>query len=92
MKGNVEPLSEPFSIVPSFVDALSGIHTLGPVTHLVFTARQISTFDGSSVERLVLARLIVPTDLLTTIGRSLLRGQVAPLCAADQDGNPVELH
>jgi hypothetical protein len=91
MKSKAEPLSEPFSTVPCFVDALSGINTLGTVTHLIFTARQISTLDGS-LERLVQARLIVPTDQLTTIGRSLLAGHVAPLCGEDQDGNPVELH
>lgn len=47
---------------------------VGAVTHLVFTARQISVWSETPMERVVQARLIVPTDQLDTMGRAILRG------------------
>jgi hypothetical protein len=84
------PIVEPCPITSVFVDELGAMTHLGAVTHLIFSARQEIAYDGST-ERVVQARLIVPTDQLQKIGRALLAGQVdaAPV---DATGEPAALH
>jgi hypothetical protein len=83
------PIIEQWTSAPLFVDELSAMTTVGAVTHLVFTARQADT-DGR-MQRLVQARLIVPTDQLKAIGRAILAGHVEISCPTDEAGEPVKL-
>lgn len=67
------PLCEPFGNVPAYADCLAKIEQNGPITHLIFAQRQGSLYDqGEQASNIVVARLIVPTALLTTIARQLL--------------------
>jgi hypothetical protein len=75
-----------------FVDGLSMMHTVGGVTHLIFTVEQPETLASElRTERLVQARLIVPTDQLKAIARALLSGQVDTPYVGTA-GEPVGLH
>jgi hypothetical protein len=85
-----EPISEPFGVPSIFIDGLSEMSTIGAVTYLIFTARQKSPIGGQ-VERIVQARMIVPTDNLQVIGRALLAGEVAE-APTDENGDTVGLH
>ena len=67
-----EPIADPWQTSPTFVDGLAAMETIGSVTHLVFTARQTGAYEGAQRERVVQARLIVPTDQLPMIARQLL--------------------
>lgn len=84
------PLYEPACVSLVFVDELSVITTLGSITHLIFSAQRRSIDDGRA-ERVVEARLIIPTDRLQAIGRALLAGQVHTV-PVDAFGEPAELH
>ena len=64
---------------------------MGAVTHLVFTARQADP-DGSHIDRIVQARLIVPSDQLQEIGRAVLSGRLDPAAGVDENGEPVQLN
>jgi len=57
-----------------FTDDLAVIQELGPVTHLVFAA-VIKPASGEDItERRVVARLIIPTEILQQIGQQLIAG------------------
>ncbi len=88
-----EPICEPCPIPSTFVDGLSAMRTIGAVTHLIFTARQVeaSSEPGGSIDRIVQARLIVPTDQLQAIGKALLSGHVATI-GTDESGEAAGLH
>lgn len=73
------PLYEPFSISTAFVDEIAGVIPSGSVTHLVFASSQPNA--NGEMERLVQARLIVPTERLQAIGKAILQGHM------DQLGN-----
>ena len=88
----VEPIHDPYSIGPTFVDGLSVIEAVGPVTHLVFTSRQTPVWQGSKPERIVQCRLVVPTDQLITIARQLLAGRVDEHGPVDYEGEPLPLN
>lgn len=86
------PISEPSVTVPIFVDGLSAIETIGAVTHLIFTARQKSACEGARMERVVQARLIIPTDQLDIVGKLLLAGRIDPTFGIDENEEPIRLH
>jgi hypothetical protein len=90
MQKPFEPVIETMCIAPTFVDGLSAVLPVGPVTHLIFTIRQPSS-GNASMERIMQARLIVPTSELQTIGRALLAGEVAEP-PVDENGEIVGLH
>lgn len=54
-----------------------------------FTALQ--KIDGAGMQRVVQARLTVPTDQLQAIGRAILAGRVEIASATDEAGEPVKL-
>jgi hypothetical protein len=86
-----EPINESSPICPTFVDGLSGIITFGAVTHLIFTVRQ--RWGGiDNTERVVQARLVVPSGELQAIGRAILAGRVELQRAEDESGEAVLLH
>ena len=72
----VETITNSTSAYPIFVDGLSAVTPVGTVTHLLFTTRQTSTYEKGVIERVVQARLVVPTDLLETIARIMLAGKL----------------
>ncbi len=86
-----EPIAEPSVTIPIFVDGLSAMQTLGSVTHLIFTARQTSAFDGST-ERVVQARLIIPADQMVVIGRQLLSGRIDGAFSVNDAGEKTALN
>jgi predicted N-acetyltransferase YhbS len=57
---------------PDFVDELVRIEDEGVVSHLIFARRQRC---GGTMERRVVARLIVPTHLVKQIGHLLVTGK-----------------
>ncbi|MGO9698123.1 MAG: hypothetical protein ACLPX7_02540 [Xanthobacteraceae bacterium] len=83
------PMVELCFAAPIFVDGLSEMTAVGPVTHLVFTALQ--KIDGEGMRRVVQARLTVPTDQLKAIGHAMLAGHVKVGCPTDEAGEPVKL-
>jgi hypothetical protein len=86
-----EPIAESSVVIPIFVDGLSAMQTFGSVTHLVFTARQTSVFDGST-ERVIQARLIIPADQMIVIGRQLLSGCIDDVELANNGGRKTALN
>jgi hypothetical protein len=89
---SIAPVTEPCPVASIFVDELSNIVSIGAVTHLIFTTRQASVYEGSNMERVVQARLIVPSNQLQKIGRSILSGRVELPLGTDEMGNEVEFH
>jgi hypothetical protein len=87
-----EPINEPSLICPTFVDGLRGIITMGAITHLIFTARQRCEWITVGTERIVQARLVVPSSELQAIGRAILAGRVELQRAEDENGEAVLLH
>jgi hypothetical protein len=93
MSDKHEPINEPLWIGPTFIDGLSAIVTMGSVTHLIFTARQRCEWDTvSKTERIVQARLVIPSCELQAIGRAILAGRIELQRAEDENGEPVPLH
>ena len=93
MSNTHEPINEISAICPTFVDGLSAIITMGAVTYLIFTARQRCEWDAvSKTERIVQARLVVPSGELQAIGRAILAGRIELQRAEDENGEPVPLH
>jgi hypothetical protein len=86
-----EPVYEPWAVQPSYVDSITAIVPLGPVTHLLFAVRQPSG-SAECVERTLQARLIVPTDQLKAIGLAILAGRMEIVPATDANGDPVTAH
>jgi hypothetical protein len=86
------PIHEPCPVSSVWVDGLSVIQTVGAVTHLIFTEQRPEVQgDEPKIERVVQARLIVPTEQLQAIGRALLSGKVdTPHVGVA--GRPVEFH
>jgi hypothetical protein len=72
-----------------FADGVAMVTPLGPVTHVLFTARQRSTYENR-IDRVVQLRLILPTEHIQAIGRAILSGEVS--LRADQFGNEVPMH
>jgi hypothetical protein len=85
-----EMILDRFCITTTPVDALSAVVPLGTVTHLIFTMREPDT-DGS-INRIVQARLAVPTEQLQSIGRTILSGRLDLQETPDDDSEPVALH
>jgi hypothetical protein len=93
MSDKHEPINELSPIFPTFVDGLSAIITMGAVTHLIFTARMRCEWDAvSKTERVVQARLAIPSCELQAIGRAILAGRVELQRAEDENGEAVPLH
>jgi hypothetical protein len=88
----IPPLAEYVSVSPIYVDGLGAMKTIGAVTHLIFTTLQSDHCNGDRVERVIQARLIVPTDQLKEIGRMLLAGRILPAGTIDEAGEPVGIH
>jgi hypothetical protein len=86
-----EPISDLSANCTIPVDELSAIFHVGALTHLVFTLRQPNATRGIGVERIVQARLLVPTDQLQKIGRLLRAGRVDPSTGVGEDGEKVSL-
>ena len=67
------PLCEPFANVAVYADCLAKIEQAGPVSHLIFAQQQSSLYDHcEQPSNIVVARVIIPTALLTKIARQLL--------------------
>jgi hypothetical protein len=77
MSGKREPLYEgnPYVV---FADGLAAVIPLGSVTHLLFTAREAQLHEGGKVVRMTQVRMIVPTECLQEIGRTIMRGEQVP--------------
>lgn len=73
-----EPIIKSQTVPATFVDGLSSITHVGAVTHLIFTVRQPAGHDPRSVDRVVQARLVVPTEQLQAMGRAMLVGKLDP--------------
>jgi hypothetical protein len=58
-----------------FVDELARIDEDGVVSHLIFTRRTRAAHSNSTLERKVIARLIVPTHMVKLMGRLLVDGK-----------------
>jgi hypothetical protein len=72
-------LLEPCPVPEIFVYELAKIERMGPVSRLIFAVPQGTTFDTQqSVERFVVARLIVPTEAIPEIVAAL-RGDAQSL-------------
>jgi hypothetical protein len=91
LKQSLEPVTEPYGVQTIFADGLCAAMTVGAVTHLIFTVRQSSVHEPR-MERVVQARLIVPTEQLQAIGRAILAGQTKSLLHGDCAGEERELH
>jgi hypothetical protein len=78
------PLVEISIAAPIFADELSAVVPDGTMTHLIFSARQPRT-DGV-MERVVQYRLVVPTDRLQLIGRTMLSGRLELVPSDGEDG------
>jgi hypothetical protein len=55
----------------AFADDLAAVQQQGPVTHLIFAMGIKSTSEYRSGERRVMARIIVPTELISQIALQL---------------------
>jgi hypothetical protein len=86
-----ERLVETGNLHEAFVDDIAAVTPLGPVSHLLFTARQQSPSEGY-VERVAQVRLIVPTEKLQAIGRAILSAKLEAHEATDMMGEPLPLH
>lgn len=88
-----ENIVEPHSIIDVFATDLVKVEKLGPCCRLTFAVRQ-STDDGRGglqLEYQVVERLIIPADMLVTIGVQLVqRPDLTPEAKASEPGR--ELH
>ena len=64
------PLIESCAIPDMFCGELARIETIGPCSRLVFAVRQQGYPEGS-VERVVVARVVVPTEILPAMCAAL---------------------
>ncbi len=87
-----DPIIESCMATPVYVDELSIVKTVGPVTHLVFCSRQPASHDPNKFERTVQQRLVVPTDQLNAMARSLLAREAAVRINGDLAGDERPLH
>jgi hypothetical protein len=55
----------------TFVDELALIHELGAVTHLKFATTIVESYDNS-IERRIVAHLIIPNDARLKMAKALL--------------------
>jgi hypothetical protein len=54
--------------------------------------REPSITPGVGIERVVQARLVVPTDQLQFIGQAIRAGRLDPSAGVDEIGGTVALH
>jgi hypothetical protein len=83
MRDNLR-ISEPVVAPDRFVTELSMIEHFGSCVRLVFTAR---LFDCDQYERRVVARLVVPAELLKAICRQIQGEEKAPFPAIVTGGH-----
>lgn len=72
-------------------DEIAGITEFGTLSEVIFAMRSHDV--GSGPERLVVVRLIVPTDQLVTMGRVLIGGpKPIPYAAEEETAAHQPLH
>jgi hypothetical protein len=60
-----------------FCGELSKIETIGPCSRLIFSVPQQSLFSDGTNERIVVAKIVLPTNILASMAESLLARRVA---------------